>query len=193
MACKARQLKLSNGAKSTGGTDDPCHGMFLKRKVNNQFHFGRASARPVLMSPNGANDRRQQAAGGEVQNWLTGSRAKQGPDGGGMKRNISPMIRDTQKMPRFLCTITAVSPDAVQIQGQLSRGESGHTGRVSLYGLEGRLHENSCRTTQRQARNSSSVGRRQLNQAPCIIPSLTSLYFRHSMSTHPRGPVPAEP
>lgn len=73
------------------------------------------------------------------------------------------------------------------------RGESGHTGRVSLYGMEGRLHENNCRTTQRQARNSSSVGRRQLNQAPCIIPSLTSLYFRHSMSTHPRGPVPAEP
>lgn len=36
------------------------------------------------------------------------------------------------------------------------------------------------------------MGRRQLNQAPCIIPSLTSLYFRHSMSTHPRGPVPAK-
>lgn len=53
-----------------------------------------------------------------------------------------------------------------------------------------RLHEKSYRTTQRQARNSSSVGRRQLNHAPCIIPSLTSLYFRHSMSTHPRGPVP---
>jgi hypothetical protein len=85
-----------------------------------------------------------------------------------------------------------VSRDPISSQDPRGQAVANQGTRAGLPFSEGMqwLHEKGYGTTQRQARNSSSVGRRQLNHAPCIIPSLTSLYFRHSMSTHPRGPVP---
>ena len=104
MGCKARQLKLSNDAKATGGTEAPCRGMFLKREGDHQLHFGKPSARTVLMSSNQSlMSGVKVQAGGEVQIWLVVHRR---PDVAGMRRDMTVMIRDTQEMPCFLSTIS---------------------------------------------------------------------------------------